>query len=319
MSVRAARILGAALLGCLVLAGGARAFPDRPITIVLPYSPGSAADSYGRALGEHFTRVLGQSVVIVNRDGGSGVVGMRFVATSPPDGHTLGLTPMTAIVVQPHLVRNTGTEPANFAPICGTNENVLGVVVRADNPIRDLTGLVAEGKRRAMSFGSPGPNSLPQLAMFRVQRATGVEFNHIPFRGDPPHLNEVLAGRLDFSAVVVSSASGLLDSGRLRLLAVFSDRRHPDYPDVPTAREQGIDALQYSPVGLYAPAGTPEPVLAQLEEACRSGVQEEGFLRVAKQLRLVVDYKSRADFTRLIRSEYEVYGPMMRALGVTPD
>ncbi|MCR0984688.1 Bug family tripartite tricarboxylate transporter substrate binding protein [Roseomonas populi] len=317
--MRAARLLGAALAASLVLTGSARAFPDRPITIVLPYSPGSAADSYGRALGEHFTRVLGQSVVVTNRDGGSGVVGMRFVATSPPDGHTLGLTPMTAIVVQPHLVRNTGTEPANFAPVCGTNENVLGVIVRADSAIRDLPGLVAEGKRRAMSYGSPGPNSLPQLAVFRVQRAAGVEFNHIPFRGDPPHLNEVLAGRLDFSAAVVASAAGLLDSGRLRLLAVFSDKRHPDYPDVPTAREQGIDALQYSPVGLYAPAGTPEPVLAQLEEACRSGVQEEGFQRVAKQLRLVLDYKSRAEFTRLIRSEYEVYGPMMRALGVTPD
>ena len=271
------------------------------------------------ALGIRPTKVLGQNVVIVNRDGGSGVVGMRYVATQPADGHTLGLTPMTAIVVQPHLVRNTGTSPDNFAPVCGTNENVLGVIVRADSPIRNLQDLVAEGKRRPMSFGSPGPNSLPQLAVFRVQRATGVEFNHIPFRGDPPHLNEVLAGRLDFSAAVVASAAGLLDSGKLRLIAVFSDKRHPDFPEVPTAREQGVDALQYSPVGIYAPAGTPEPILAKLEEACRTGVQDENFLRVAKQARVVVDYKSRTDFTRLIRGEYDAYGPMMKALGVTPD
>ncbi|WP_424134503.1 tripartite tricarboxylate transporter substrate binding protein [Roseomonas chloroacetimidivorans] len=313
------RSLGVALAAALLAAGPAMAFPDRPITIVLPYAPGSAADSYGRALGEHFTRVMGQSVVVVNRDGGSGVVGMRYVATQPADGYTLGLTPMTAIVVQPHLVRGTGTSPENFAPICGTNENVLGVLVRADSQIRDLTGLVAEGKKRAMSFGSPGPNSLPQLAVWRVQRASGVEFTHLPFRGDPPHLNEVMAGRLDFSAAVVSSAAGLIDSGRLRLIAVFSERRHPDYPDVPTAREQGIDALQYSPVGLYAPAGTPEPVMAKLEDACRTGVQDEGFLRVARQVRLVVNHIGRADFTRLIQREYEAHGQILRELGVKPD
>jgi len=307
------------ILGAAALSPGVQAFPDRPMTIVLPYSPGSAADSYGRALAEHFTRVLGQTVVVTNRDGGSGVVGMRFVATSPPDGHVLGLTPMTAIVVQPHMVRNTGTSPENFAPVCGTNENVLGVLVRADSPVRDLPGLVAEGRKRALSYGSPGPNSLPQLGIWRVERATRVEFNHVPFRGDPPHLNELLGGRLDFSAAVVASASGLVDSGRLRLIAVFSEGRHPDYPDVPTAREQGIDAVQLSQVGIYAPAGTPEPVLDRLEAACRGGVEDQTFLRVAAQARVVVRYLGRAEFTRMVRAEYDSYGPILRALGVAQE
>ncbi len=151
-------------------------FPDRPITIVLPYAPGSASDSYGRALGEHFTRMMGQPVVVTNRDGGSGVVGMRFVAQSAPDGYTLGLTPVTPVVVQPHMVRNLGIGPDSFQPVCGTNENVLGVLVREDSPIRNLADLVAEGRRRPLTYGSPGPNSLPQLGVFRIQRATGVEF-----------------------------------------------------------------------------------------------------------------------------------------------
>ena len=242
-------------LACVApVAAAAQNFPDRPITIVLPYAPGSASDAYGRALGEHITRLMGQPVVLTNRDGGSGVVGMRFVAQSTPDGHTLGLTPVTPVVVQPHMVRNLGIGPDSFAPVCGTNENVIGVVVRTESDIRDLSGLIAAGRSRSLTFGSPGPNSLPQLAMVRVTRATGVEFNHIPFRGDPPHLNEVLAGRLDFSATVVASASGLIDGDRLRLIAVFSARRHPDYPNVPTAREQGIDAQQLSQVGIYAAA-----------------------------------------------------------------
>lgn len=301
------------------IAAQAQTFPDRPITIVLPYAPGSAADGYGRALGEHFHRVLGQPAVVTNRDGGSGVVGMRFVAGSAPDGHTLGLTPMTPVVVQPHMVRNLGIGPDSFAPVCGTNENVLGVLVRADSPVRDLPGLVAEGRRRQLTFGSPGPNSLPQLGVFRVQRATGVEFTHIPYRGDPPHLNDLVGGRLDFSAAVVASATGLVQAGRLRLIAVFSSRRHPDYPDVRTAREQGIDAEQLSQVGIYAPRGTPEPVLARLEDACRTGVEDENFRRVAASSRVPVNYMSRADFTAMVQREYEAYGRILRDLGVQPE
>ena len=304
----------------LLLPAAARAeFPDRPITIVLPYAPGSASDSYGRALGEHFTRMMGQPVVVTNRDGGSGVVGMRFVAQSAPDGYTLGLTPVTPVVVQPHMVRNLGIGPDSFQPVCGTNENVLGVLVREDSPIRTLPDLVAEGRRRPLTYGSPGPNSLPQLAVFRVQRATDVEFTHVPFRGDPPHLNELMAGRLDFSAAVVASASGLIDGNKLRLIAVFSARRHPDYPNVPTAREQGIDAQQLSQVGIYAPAGTPEPVMARLEEACRTGVEDETFRRVAATRKVPVNYMSRADFTAMVRSEYDAYGRILRELGVQPE
>ena len=304
----------------LLLPAAARAeFPDRPITIVLPYAPGSASDSYGRALGEHFTRMMGQPVVVTNRDGGSGVVGMRFVAQSAPDGYTLGLTPVTPVVVQPHMVRNLGIGPDSFQPVCGTNENVLGVLVREDSPIRTLPDLVAEGRRRPLTYGSPGPNSLPQLAVFRVQRATDVEFTHVPFRGDPPHLNELMAGRLDFSAAVVASASGLIDGDKLRLIAVFSARRHPDYPNVPTEREQGIDAQQLSQVGIYAPAGTPEPVMARLEEACRTGVEDETFRRVAATRKVPVNYMSRADFTAMVRSEYDAYGRILRELGVQPE
>jgi tripartite-type tricarboxylate transporter receptor subunit TctC len=316
------RLLTAALLALLAApAAAAAAFPDRPMTIVLPYSPGSAADAYARALGDHMARVLGQNVVVVNRDGGSGVVGMRSVAASPPDGHTVGLTPMTAIVVQPHLVRNLGIGPESFAPVCGTNENVIGVVVRADSPVRDLPALVALGRQRQLSFGSAGPNSLPQLAVWRVQRAAGgnVEFTHVPYRGDPPHLNELLGGRLDFSSTVVASASELIDSGRLRLIAVFSRRRHPDYPDVPTAREQGLDAEQFSQVGIYAPRGTPEPVLNRLEEVCRTGLEDPAFRRVAANSRVVVNFVPRGEFTRMVQDEFANYARILRELGVTVE
>jgi tripartite-type tricarboxylate transporter receptor subunit TctC len=292
--------------------------PESPITLISPYSPG-ATDVMMRMLGEYWHSQTGANVVVVNRDGGSGVVGMRALAASAPDGRTLALTPMTAITVQPHMVRNLGIGPANFAPICGTHENIIGVVVRADSPIRSMAELVAAGRQRNLTFGSAGPNSLPFLGVWRVSKATGVDFTHLPFRGDPPHLNETLAGRLDFSTTVVSSASEFILSGRMRLLGVFSENRHPDFPEVPTMREQGIDALQFSQVGIYAPAGTPENVLNRLEELCRDGMRQEAVTRVARNARMVVRYVPRREFTAFVQSEYEAYREILRQLGVQPE
>ena len=312
------RILLSALVVLGVSAGARAEYPERPVTVVMPYSPG-AADILMRAMGEHFQRVLGQPLVLLNRDGASGVVGMRTVAAAAPDGYTIGHTPMTAIVVQPHMVRNAGTEPERFEAVCGTNENVLGIVVRADSPIRTLPELVAEGKRRPMSFGSPGPNSLPQLGVWRVQRATGVEFNHIPYRGEAAHLNDTLAGRLDFSAAVVASAAELVEAGKMRLVTVFSERRHPDFPNVPTAREQGIDALQFSQVGIYAPRGTPAPVLDRLEAACRTGLEDVAVRRVLATSRSPVSFVPRVALNAMLREEFASYGRILRQLGVEPE
>lgn len=297
----------------------ANAFPDRPITMVIPTAPGTAVDGYARALGDHFTRVLGQPVVITNRDGASGVIGMRSVAQSAPDGHTLAIAPMVSLAVQPHMVANTGLGPDAVEPVCGTNENIFGIVVRADSPIQHLPGLVIEGRRRQLAFGSPGPNSLPQIAVWRVMRASSVEFVHAPYRGDAPNLNDLMGGRLDFSAVTVSSAAELIDSGRLRLLAVFSARRHPDYPAVPTAREQGIDAEQLSQVGIYAPRGTPLAVLERLEAACRSGVDDAQFRRITAAARVTVNFMPRAAIAALLNAEYANFGRVLPELGVRPN
>lgn len=311
-----------ALLALLLLALPATAQewrPDRPITFVLPYAPGSASDGYSRAIGEHFTRALGQPVTVINRDGASGTVGMRFVAQAAPDGLTLGITPMTPVVVQPHMVRNLGIGPDSFAPVCGIAENVLGVVVRADSPWRSLTDLAAAARARPLTYGSPGPNSLPFLGVWRMQRAVGGTYEHLPFRGDPPSMTEVLAGRLDFAAVVTASASGQVASGALRLIGVFSDRRHPDFPDLAFAREQGIDAVQLSHVGMYAPRATPEPVLATLERACREALETPVFRDVARRLNVVTQYRSRADFTAMVAREYAAFGIILPELGVRPE
>jgi tripartite-type tricarboxylate transporter receptor subunit TctC len=312
------RLLLGALAALALAAPAAAQYPERPITMVMPYAPGTA-DVLMRAMSEHVQRLLGQPLVLSTRDGASGVVGMRVVAGAAPDGYTLGHTPMTAIVVQPHMLRNPGIGPESFEGVCGTNENVIVVAVRADSPWRNLPDLVAEARRRPLTYGSPGPNSLPQLALFRVQKATGIDLNHVPYRGEPPHVNDTLAGRLDFSAAIVGSVAELVLAGRMRILAVFSANRHPDFPDVPTAREQGIDALQFSQVGIYAPRGTPAPILERLEEACRLALEEPSVRRVLANSRTPVRFVPRAQLTQMIREEYVNYGVILRELGVQPE
>jgi tripartite-type tricarboxylate transporter receptor subunit TctC len=272
-----------------------------------------------RALADSFATSLGQPVVVTNREGGSGVVGLRALMASPPDGHTLAFAPMVPLAIQPHLVRNTGLGPEAVAPVCNVTENILGVMVRADSPWRSLPELVAAAQQRPLSYGSPGPNSAPAIGIARLQKAAGGEFTHVPYRSDAASLLEVKAGRLDAAAIVVASGVPMARAGEMRLLGTFSLRRHPEFPDVPTAQEQGIDAVELSAAGLYAPRATPEPVLDQLEAACREAMESEGFRAVTARWAVLPGFLGRADFAARIAADHESHGRVLRELGVQPD
>jgi tripartite-type tricarboxylate transporter receptor subunit TctC len=297
----------------------AMAFPDRPITIINPYATGSSTDAAARTLADFFTRDLGQNVVVTSQSGASGVVGMRALTQAAADGHTLAYAPLVPLVFQPHLVRNTGLGPDMVAPVCNVTENILGLMVKADSPIRNLADLVAAARQRGLNYGSPGPNSAPFLGVHRVQAAAGGQFTHIPFRGDNASLIEVIAGRLDFAAIVVASGVPMARAGQTRLIAVFSEGRHPAFPDVPTAREQGVDALQPSYAGLFAPRGTPPAVLDRLQDACRRAMETEGFRRFSENWGAVASFRPRAELAALLASEYEAAGRTFRELGVQPE
>lgn len=309
-----------ALLALLPFGAAAQEWvPERPVTIINPYATGSSTDAAARSLAEAFRQEFGQSFVVVSQSGGSGVIGMRALAAAAPDGHTLAYSPLVPLVFQPHLVRGTGLGPDAVAPICNVTENILGIMVRADSPIRDLKDLVAAARQRPLSYGSPGPNSAPFLGVHRVQAAAGGQYTHVPFRGDAASLAELLAGRLDFAAIVVASGVPMARSGQTRLIAVFSEGRHPAFPDVPTAREQGIDALQPSYAGLFAPRGTPGHVLDRLEQACRRAMETEGFRRMAENWGVVASFRGRAALQALLAQEYEAAGRAFRELGVVPQ
>ncbi len=315
------RSLWLAGLACLAALPAAAEWPERAVTVIHPYGPGTASDATARSIAEAFAARFGQSFPVVNRDGAAGVVGTRSLAASAPDGYTIMIGPVTAITTQPHLVRNTGLGPEALTPICNVSANLLGIVVRADSPLRNGHDVVAAARQRQLNFGSTGRVSLTALAVHRMQAATGggQQYASVPFRSDGPSLTETLAGRLDFSSTLIANATPLVRSGQLRLIGVFADRRYPEFPDVPTFSEQGIDAVQMSYAGILVPPGTPEPIVAKLEEACAAAMDSAPFRRAVEQFGIVVDHRGRTAFGQLLASEYRNIGAVLRELGVQPE
>lgn len=308
-------------LGLLLLAAlpAAAEYPDRLVTIIHNYGPGTASDATARALAEAFAAQLGKPFPVVNRDGAAGVVGARALAASPADGYTLLVGPMTALTSQPHLVRDTGLSPEAVAPVCNVSANMLGIVVRADSPWRNVAELVAAAKQRQLIYGATGVVSLTALGVHRMQAVAGGEYQSVAFRSDGASLTELLAGRLDFSATLIANATPQVRAGTLRFLGAFAARRYPDFPEVPTLPEQGIAAEQMSYAGLVAPRGTPEPVLATLEAACAAAISSAPFQRAVGQYGIVVDHRGRAAFAALLAREYRSLGAVLRDLRIQPE
>jgi tripartite-type tricarboxylate transporter receptor subunit TctC len=298
----------------------AQKYPDKPITVVHNYGPGTASDATARMIGEALSQQLGKSVVIDNRAGAAGVVGTKSVTGSAPDGYTLMIGPMTAITTQPHLVRDVGLSPDLIAPICNISANILGAAVRSDGPFTDAPSIVAEARKRPLDFGSTGPNSLSSLAVHKMKvSAGGGEYVSIPYRSDGASLADLLGGRLDFASLLVANGTPMFRAGTLRLIGVFAEQRHPEYPNVPTFREQGIDAVQMSYAGMIAPKGTPEPILDLLEANCKTAIDSAPFKRAVEQYGIVVDYRGRKAFAKLLADEYASLGKILKELGVQPQ
>ncbi len=314
--------IAAGILAGLLAGPAAAQYPDRPVTVIHNYGPGTASDATARALAEAFSARLGQPFPVMNRDGAAGVVGSRVLTGSPADGYTILIGPMTALTSQPHLVRNTGLAPEAVAPVCNVSANMLGIVVRAESPLRNGRDVLNAARQAPLTYGSTGTLSLSALGVHRLIAAGGGDggrFTSVAFRSDAASLTETMAGRLDFSTTLIANATPLVRAGTLRLIGVFADRRYPEFPDVPTFLEQGIDAQQMSYAGIIAPLGTPEPVLAALEAACEAAMQSEPWKRAVAQFGIVVDYKGRAAFGRLLATEYRTLGAVLHELGARPE
>jgi tripartite-type tricarboxylate transporter receptor subunit TctC len=312
-------LLAAAMAAGVAMPGVLRAqeaFPVRPIQVVLPYPPGNAIDLLVRSLANAMSPQLGQTVVVLNRDGAAGAVGSASVARAPADGYTLLFVPALVASVLPVIQPNSGLQVNSFRPICQVFSNSMALVVRPDSPIRTLRDLqsAAQARPGRMSYGTLGVTSIPHLAMVQWLQTARAEIEHVPYRADAAVMTEVLAGRIDVGSIVLGSAAGRND---IRVLAVFDQQRHPDFPDAPTAIEQGFEVAPASFGGLFAPAGTPDDRVARIEAACATAAASDSYRSAARTGSQPTNYYlNSADFARRLQADIEQKAVLLRGITV---
>ena len=292
----------------------AQSYPERPVEIVVAFSPGAVTDVLGRALADGLSKELGQRFIVVNKTGATGALGSAAIARAKPDGYSLLFSPAVSLTVVPLSNRQAGYDTRSFEAICQAFINEMVVVVHPDSAFRTAADLVAAARAKpgVVNYAHLGVGSIPHLAMVEFAQVANVEFNAIPFKGDADVMQHVLGRQVDFGAVTLSSAA----SGGLRILALFGNHRNPSIPDVPTMREQGFEVAPYSFGGLLAPAGLPVDVKRKLGEACKAAAQSEAYAKLAKSLFQPSDYYADgAAFARSLEKDLAEKTLLLKALG----
>lgn len=260
----------AALVASVTVAAPAQAeFPEKPIRLILPYPPGGPTDLLARVVAAEMSNTLGQQVVVDNRPGASGMIGAEQVARAAPDGYTF-LANASLHVINPSIYPDMRYDAIkDFAPITQLAAVPLVLVVPPSSPIKKAQDIEAENKKNPgkLSFGSAGTASSQQLAGESFKIAAGIDMLHVPYRGSAPALADLVGGQIDLMFDSMPSAMPFISSGQLRAVAVTTPQRATALPDVPTIAESGYPGFDISTwYGFWAPAGTPEPIVAKLAE-----------------------------------------------------
>jgi tripartite-type tricarboxylate transporter receptor subunit TctC len=312
---------GALALALTLAAEAQEAYPSRPITVVAPFPPGGVADLTARPVAAAMEKVLKNPVAVVNKTGAAGAVGMQFVATSKPDGYTL-LLALSSISIIPEADKIFGRPPAftvdQFAPIALISADPTILVVRAESPWKTVAEFIEDARKRPgqISYSSSGIYGTLHMAMELLSHAAGVKLRHIPTTGAGPALNAILGGHVDALASGPAVILPHIKAGKLRALAGWGDKRVAALPEVPTFRELGFpDAEFYIWAGLFAPRGTPEPVLARLREATRAAVAEPEFKAAMDKLETPIAFKQGDEFQRFFDADARRLAEGVRKVG----
>jgi tripartite-type tricarboxylate transporter receptor subunit TctC len=312
-------MIGAALTGLALLVGAAEApaqkWPARPIEMIIPFSAGGGVDVIGRAMANAIGEQIGQNIVVVNREGAAGTLGFGQLAAAAPDGYTLGFGPTTPISNAPYLVKGVRYNVESFDYLCQVFENVFSMATGPTSKIKTAEALFAAARRDPgkLTYGHSGTGSIPHLSVENLADALDLKFAPAPFRGDNALLPLLLNGELDFAAPAVSSIQGR----NVNMLAVFSDKRHPALPDVPTAGELGVKT-SVSPGlnGFYAPKGLPAEVRTALERACAQALTHDTVKKALGNTSQSTAYLTGTQFHQRTAADYTAKGELIRRLGL---
>ena len=314
------RLLPGALAGAagLTAPAAAQGFPDRPIKIIAPFTPGSPNDVVARLIATPMAAQLGQPVVVDNRPGGGTAIGVKATMAAEPDGTTLMVSNSPTHFIAP-LVNKTFTYDAlkDFVTIAAVASGGLMMVIAPEVPALTVAEFIAYAKANPgkLNFGF-GQGTLPQLVGEMFKLASGTDIANIPYKGGAQAIPDMLGGRVQMNIGTISTLAPLVREGRLRALAVTSATRNSELPDVPTMAESGLpDVASVTTYGLFGPAGIPAGVIARLNAAVNESLKSEELRAAIRRIGFEPQPGSPEDFTKVMASEMKVWIPIVRKTG----
>ena len=313
-------LAAAAVAGLTADIASAQTYPVRPIRMVVGFSPGGPADVMARLIGQRMAMTLGQAIVVENRAGAGGTIAARAVAESEPDGYTLLLGNTSTLVISPLMYKNVGYDPLRaFAPIArlGTTSDIL--VTNPSFPVKSVAELVTYAKANPgkLNYSTPGIGTPPHLIGEMLKLKTGVAIVHIPYKSGGQSIQAVVAGEVQFTFENPAVALPLVRAGVVRALAVTSEARHPQAPDVPTLIEGGLpDFVSVSFTGVVGRAGIAAAIVGKLNAVINESLKSPDVAATLAKLAVDVENETPGEFAAFLSEEMATMGPVIKAAGL---
>ncbi|HEX3501991.1 MAG TPA: tripartite tricarboxylate transporter substrate binding protein [Xanthobacteraceae bacterium] len=309
-------MLATAATALFALAGGASAaaWPDRPIHVIVPFPAGSAADTVARLIGSKLSEKLGQPVIVDNRDGASGAIGTAKLASSEPDGYTIGITTTTTVVTVPLLDKNVGYKvPDDFTPIAMIGYSPFVMVVHPSVPAKTIADYVALAKAKpdTLSYSSEGEASLARLGAELFATMAGIKLNQIPYKSSTQAVIDLLAGRIDSQFGILTTTKRYLQNGQLRALGVTTQRRIPELPDVPTIAESGLPGYEVTLwIAVIAPAKLPQNIVDTLSTDINQALAQDDIRQALSNQAIFANPQTPAELNATIKKDLDKWGAL---------
>jgi tripartite-type tricarboxylate transporter receptor subunit TctC len=296
-------------------------YPSRPVTIVVPFTPGGSTDIMARYEAEVLQRALGQSFVVENKPGAGGSIGISYAAKAAPDGYTLLHAP-SIIILLPYVMKSISYDFAkDFAPVMLTGLTQFALVVSPTLPVNSVKDLIALAKSKPgeLTYASSGIGTPHQIFAEHFKIMTGTDIHHIPYKGAVPGLTDIASGNVSMEFVDIPPALPLIKAGKLKALAVLSAKGNPELPGVPPLAETvpGYDASSWQ--GFFARAGTPQPIIDKLNAALAADFKRPETAERFMALGIVAQWDTPAEFAAFITEQSAKWGKVIRAAGITPQ
>ncbi len=306
--------LAAAIVAATVSTAAAQNYPSRPVNMVVPFPPGGNTDLMARALQTELTKALGQSVVISNKGGAAGTIGLLDLVKAEPDGYTIALTPNNPVTAQPHMQANLRFGMDTFRYICLTYYTPYVLIAGPQAPFKTFAEFVtfAKAKPENLVYGHPGVASQPHLVMLSVLKAVGVDGLGVPFQGAGPMSHALLGGTI----MAITESPPVAKASSLPVLAVAANERLASLPGVPTMKELGYPAIGFSAGGLIAPAKTPVAVAGVLEKACATASAAPEYKAIVDRLGAEPRYLPGDQFRKMFEADSVANAEAIRGAGL---